>query len=70
METSIILLTMHLKLPVWVLFIGAIFNGIGGYFTGLSMAVMSYIADITDVEKRAIRLGKIGLLWDTIIFND
>eukprot|EP00794_Sanderia_malayensis_P005304 gene5304-5973_t len=57
LEAIFTLLTMYLHLPIFVLYVGAFLNGIGGYFTGLTLAVMSFIADTTEKDKRALRLG-------------
>ena len=62
-ELALNFITMYLKLPLWVLYIGAFVNGLGGYFTGLTLAVMAYVADTTEKDKRALRLGEfIGIL--------
>ena len=57
LETMVVLLTMMLDLPISVVYIGSFLNGMGGYFTGLILAVMAYIADTTSADKRALRLG-------------
>ncbi len=57
LESIIVLLTMYLELPIPVIYIGSFFNGLGGFFTGLTLAVMAYIADTTEKDKRALRLG-------------
>lgn len=54
----LVLLTMVLELPVYVLYIGGFFNGLAGSFTGAFMIAFAYIADITEKEKLPGRLGK------------
>ena len=56
-ETIVVLLTITFDLPILVVYIGSFLNGMGGYYTGLTFAVMAYIADTTPPEKRALRLG-------------
>ena len=58
LEAIIVLLTMYFDWKVWIIFIGSFCNGIGGYLTGILMAVMAYIADTTAADRRAVRLGK------------
>ncbi len=58
-DTVFILVTMHASLPVYVLFIGSFINGFCGFFTTMVLAVFSYMADITEESKRALRLGVI-----------
>ena len=65
-ETGIMLLVMYLRLPIYVIFIGVILNSLGGSFTGLSLATLAYIADITEKEKLAGRLGMF-LLADRLL---
>ncbi|XP_065071361.1 proton-coupled folate transporter-like [Rhopilema esculentum] len=57
LEALVVLSTMIFDLPILVVYIGSFLNGMGGYFTGLIVAVMAYIADTTQPEKRALRLG-------------
>ena len=57
LEALVVLLTMMFDLPILVVYIGSFLNGMGGYFTGLTVAVMAYIADTTSADKRALRLG-------------
>lgn len=53
----LVLLTMVLELPVYVLYIGGFFNGLAGSFTGAFMIAFAYIADITEKEKLPGRLA-------------
>ena len=64
-ESIIVLLTMYLKWPIYVLFIGAAVNGFCGFFTTIVLAVMSYIADTTDEAERGLRLGKNPIIFIT-----
>ena len=57
-EATLVSLTMYLKLPLFVILIGAFFNGLGGYFPALTLAVIAYIADTTHQDKRALRFGE------------
>ncbi len=59
LETIFVLLTMYLDLSLYLLYIGGFLNGMCGFFTGLTLAVMSYIADCTEKEKRVFRLGEL-----------
>ncbi|XP_065071359.1 lysosomal proton-coupled steroid conjugate and bile acid symporter SLC46A3-like [Rhopilema esculentum] len=56
-ETIFVLLTIMFDLPILVVYIGSFLNGMGGYYTSLTFAVMAYIADSTPADKRALRLG-------------
>eukprot|EP00794_Sanderia_malayensis_P012162 gene12162-13417_t len=58
-DTVCILITMYASLPVYVLFIGSFINGFCGFFTTMILAVFSYMADVTEESKRALRLGVI-----------
>ncbi|XP_065652323.1 proton-coupled folate transporter isoform X3 [Hydra vulgaris] len=57
LDCTCILITMFTRAPLFVLFIGSFINGLGGFFTTMILAVFSYIADITDEDNRAMRLG-------------
>jgi len=56
-DTTCILAVMYTNLPVYALFVGSFINGMRGFFTTMILAVFSYVADITDESKRALRLG-------------
>ena len=58
-DSGIMLLVMYLKLPIYVIFGGVVLNSLGGSVSGLSLATLAYIADITEKEKLAARLGKL-----------
>jgi len=57
LDSTCILITMFLRAPLYFLFIGSFMNGLCGFFTTMVLAVFSYIADITDENDRALRLG-------------
>ena len=50
--TIVMLTVIHLKLPLYVMFVGSAISGLSGFLTVLSIAVMSYTVDTT--EKTAI----------------
>ena len=56
-ETIVVLITMYGNLPLYTLFFGSFVNGFCGFFTTMILAIFSYIADITEESKRALRLG-------------
>lgn len=56
-EAVIVLLTMYLKWPIYVLFVGSAINGLCGFFTTVAMATMAYIADTTNESDRSFRLA-------------
>ena len=56
-EATFILMIMYANLPIYVLFVGSFINGMCGFFTTMILAVFSYMADITEESKRALRLG-------------
>ena len=56
-DTICILVVMYTDLPVYALFVGSFINGMCGFFTTMILAVFSYVADITDESRRALRLG-------------
>ena len=56
--TIVILTVMHLKLPLYVMFVGSAISGLSGFLTVLTIAVMSYIADTTEKTAIAFRMGK------------
>ena len=57
LDTICVFFTILLDLPLSFMLFGSFLNGIGGYITGLLLAVMAYIADTTGEEDRALRLG-------------
>lgn len=57
-DSICVFLTMVLNLPLWFVLVGSFFDGLGGYFTGLILAVMAYVADTASKEDRALRLGE------------
>ena len=57
LEAAFVFFTMLFDLPLTVVLVGNFFNGIGGYYTGLMLAVMAYVADTTAKKDRALRLG-------------
>ena len=56
-DTTCILIVMYANLPVYALFAGSFINGMCGFFTTMILAVFSYVADITEQSRRALRLG-------------
>ena len=57
LDTVCVFFTILLDLPLFFILVGSFLNSIGGYLTGLLLAVMAYIADTTEEENRALRLG-------------
>ena len=57
LDTICVFFTILFDLPLSFMLFGSFLNGIGGYITGLLLAVMAYIADTTGEEDRALRLG-------------
>ena len=57
LEATLVLLIMYFKWPLWVMFIGGAINGLSGFLTTMTLAVISFIADTTDKEARSFRLG-------------
>ena len=57
LDTVCVFFTILLDLPLSVMLFGSFLNGIGGYLTGLFLAVMAYVADTTGREDRPLRLG-------------
>ena len=57
MDSIGVLITMYTRGPLYLLFIGSFCNGLCGFFTTMILAVFSYMADITNEEERALRLG-------------
>lgn len=58
LDVTFVFITIVLDLPLYMVLVGNFFNGLGGYYTGLILAVMAYIADTTSKEDRALRLGR------------
>ena len=56
-ESSLILIIICFKLPVYFLMLSSFIGGICGYFPTIILSVFSYIADITQPSQRAFRLG-------------
>ena len=57
LDTVCVFFTILLDLPLSVMLFGSFLNGIGGYLTGLFLAVMAYVTDTTGREDRPLRLG-------------
>ena len=57
-ESAVVLLIMYFRWPLWVMFIGGAINGFSGFLTTITLSVMAYIADTTEKENRAFRLGE------------
>ncbi|XP_028406020.1 proton-coupled folate transporter-like [Dendronephthya gigantea] len=57
LESSLILIIICLKLPIYFLMLSSFVGGICGYFPTIILSVFSYIADITHTSQRAFRLG-------------
>lgn len=49
-------IVISLNASRYYLFIGAAFNGLGGYFMALLCGCLAYVADTTSVEKRTLRI--------------
>ena len=62
LDTICVFLTILLELPLSFVLVGNFFNGIGGYITGLLLAVMAYVADTTGENDRALRLGMLIMM--------
>ena len=56
-ESSLILIIICFKLPIYFLMLSSFIGGICGYFPTIVLSVFSYIADITHPAQRAFRLG-------------
>ncbi|XP_064623234.1 proton-coupled folate transporter-like [Lineus longissimus] len=48
---------IYFDLPVYYFLIGQVFDGLGGGFATMMMAVFAYIADITTPEQRGMRIA-------------
>ena len=51
-------MVMYFEWPLYVMFIGSALAGLSGFLPTLSLAVMAYIADTTEKNEVAFRLGK------------
>jgi len=58
LDTVCVFFTILFDLPLFFILVGSFLNSIGGYLTGLLLAVMAYIADTTEERDRALRLGE------------
>lgn len=56
-ESIIILVVIHWRLPLEFLLLAGFINGCCGFFPTFILSVFSYIADITEESHRAFRLG-------------
>lgn len=57
LESSLILVIICFKLPIYFLMLSSFIGGICGYFPTIILSVFSYIADLTHTSQRAFRLG-------------
>ena len=57
----VMLMVMYFEWPLYVMFIGSALAGLSGFLPTLSLAVMAYIADTTEKNEVAFRLGKENL---------
>ena len=58
LEMIVTLLVMYFKWSVYVLFLSATISGFSGFATVLMVGATAYIADITEKEERAFRIGE------------
>lgn len=58
LSTAVDLIIMYLKLPLYLLFVGAAISGFSGFLPTLILGSMAYIADTTDKSRVALRLGE------------
>ena len=56
-ESTLILIIICFKLPIFFLMSSSFIGGMCGYFPTIILSVFSYIADITLPDQRAMRLG-------------
>jgi PCFT/HCP family folate transporter-like MFS transporter 1/3 len=56
-ESSLILIIICFKLPIYFLMLSSFVGGVCGYFPTIILSVFSYVADITHPGQRAFRLG-------------
>lgn len=54
----VMLMVMYFEWPLYVMFIGSALAGLSGFLPTLSLAIMAYIADTTEKNEVAFRLGK------------
>jgi len=59
LESSIILINITFKLPMWTIFFGNACAGIGGGLNGMFMLIIAYTADVTEKVERSFRIGKV-----------
>ncbi|KXJ11735.1 Proton-coupled folate transporter [Exaiptasia diaphana] len=55
-ETCLILVIIYFHLPLYMLFIGGVVNGLSGYVTTLWLALNSYLADTVKKDKLSNRM--------------
>jgi len=58
LETAINLAIMYFHLPLYLVLVGGVFNGLSGYFVSLWLALNSYLADTVDKDKLSNRMSK------------
>eukprot|EP00111_Clytia_hemisphaerica_P023725 TCONS_00069901-protein len=58
-ESSILLVNIVFKLPLWTIFIGNACAGFGGGLNGMFMLIIAYTADVTEKMDRSVRIGYI-----------
>ncbi|XP_032236519.2 proton-coupled folate transporter isoform X1 [Nematostella vectensis] len=57
LETLVLLLVLYLELPVYVLIVGGLVNGLTGNEATMMMATTCYVTDTTDDKQKAFRLS-------------
>ncbi|XP_032236520.2 proton-coupled folate transporter isoform X2 [Nematostella vectensis] len=63
LETLVLLLVLYLELPVYVLIVGGLVNGLTGNEATMMMATTCYVTDTTDDKQKAFRLSPaVGIL--------
>ena len=58
LQSAMMLIVMYFKLPLYVMFVGSAISGFSGFLTTMMLAIMSYIADTTEKERIAFRIGE------------
>lgn len=58
LEMIVTLLVMYFKWSVYVLYLSATISGFSGFATVLMVGATAYIADISEKEERAFRIGE------------
>ena len=58
LEVIVTLLVMYFKWSVYVLYLSATIRGFSGFTTVLMVGATAYIADISEKEERAFRIGE------------